>query len=120
LPSLLLTDYWWSRTIGRQAMSDNGSAMKGGTVNVAGLERELRRAIAALDEPGAGARGNLECRVADLQERVLATPARTLLDVEARLVIMRDVVASLGQPGYLLQLIDATLADVRSMAAAGG
>jgi hypothetical protein len=101
-------------------MSDSGSAIKGGNINVASLARELRRAIAALDEPGAGARGNLECRLAELQERVLATPARTLSDVEARLVIMRDVVASLGEPGYLLQLIDATLADVRSMAAAGG
>jgi hypothetical protein len=89
-------------------------------MNVTSLERELRRAIAALDEPGAGARGNLECRVADLQERILVTPARTLSDVEARLVIMRDVVTRLGEPGYLLHLIDATLADVRSMAAADG
>jgi hypothetical protein len=89
-------------------------------MNVTSLERELRRAIAALDEPGTGARGNLECRVADLQERILVTPARTLSDVEARLVIMRDVVTSLGEPGYLLHLIDATLADVRSMAAADG
>jgi hypothetical protein len=99
-------------------MSD--SAMKGGNINVTGLARELRQAITALDEPGAGARGNLECRVADLQERVLVTPARSLLYVEARLVIMRDVPASLGEPEYLLQLIDATLADVRSMLAVGG
>jgi hypothetical protein len=99
-------------------MSD--SAMKGGNINVTSLARELRQAIVALDEPGAGARGNLECRVADLQERVLVTPAHSLSDVEARLVIMRDVAASLGEPGYLLQLIDATLADIRSMAAAGG
>jgi hypothetical protein len=29
-------------------------------------------------------------------------------------------VTRLGEPGYLLHLIDATLADVRSMAAADG
>jgi hypothetical protein len=99
LSSLVLTDYWWSHTIESKTMSD--SATKRGTMNVTRLELELRRAIAALDEPGAGARGNLECRVADLQERILVTPARTLSDVEARLVIMRDVVTSLGEPGYL-------------------
>jgi hypothetical protein len=116
----LLTDYWWRRTMERRLMGDSDSATKDGAINVASLERELRQAIAALDEPGAGARGNLECRVADLQERILVTPARTLSDVEARLVIMRDIVASLGEPGYLLHLIEANLADVRSMAAAGG
>lgn len=105
--------------------SDDGSAKLGNAnfgndISMARLERELHKAMATLDEPGAGARGTLECRVADLQQRVLLTPARSLADVEARLLVMRTVAASLGEPGYLLHLIDATLADVRSMGAAGG
>lgn len=100
--------------------SDSDSARNGSASTVARLERELRKAMATLDEPGAGSRGTLECRVADLQQRVLATPARSLADVEARLLVMRAVAASLGEPGYLLHLIEATLADVRSMDAAGG
>lgn len=95
-------------------MSDNDSR-----TSVVNLERELRKAMAALDEPGAGGRANLECRVADLQQRVLATPARSLADIEARLIVIRELAASLGEPGYLLQLIDATLADIRAMRAAG-
>jgi hypothetical protein len=101
-------------------MSDNCGGSDGKVATVARLERELHAALATLDEPGAGARSTLECRVADLQQRVLATPARSLADIEARLLIMRAVAASLGEPGYLLHLIDATLADVRSMGAAGG
>lgn len=105
--------------------SDGGSTRHrsgelGKESSVAGLERELRKAMAILHEPGAGARGTLECRVADLQQRVLATPARSLADVEARLRVMRAVAASLGEPGYLVHLIDATLADVRAINAAAG
>lgn len=98
----------------------HGSAELGKDSSVAGLEHELRKALASLDEPGAGARGTLECRVADLQQRVLATPARSLADVEARLLVMRAVAASLGEPGYLVHLIDATLADVRAIGTGGG
>lgn len=87
--------------------------------SVAQLQRELAKAEAALTEPGSGARGTLECRVSDLQQRVLATPAAGLADVEARLVVIRDLVLGLGEPGYLLQLVDATLADVRAMGSAG-
>lgn len=83
--------------------------------NVAELERELARAMSALREPGSGAIANLECRVADLQHRLLATPARNLEDLDARLVVIRELVASLGEPGYLLHLVEATLADVRVM-----
>ena len=105
--------------------SDDGSArrdsaMPGKDNPIGRIERELRKAMAALDEPYVGARGTLECRVADLQQRVLVTPARSLADVEARLRIIRAVAASLGEPGYLVHLIDATIADVRSMDAAGG
>lgn len=85
---------------------------------LAGLRRQLANAEAALRTPGAGAIGNLECRVADLQARLLATPARSLADLEARLALIRDVVAGLGPAGYLLNLVDAALADVRGLAAA--
>lgn len=98
----------------RSGRADDG-AVAATTATVARLEHELRMASAALDEPGAGAQGNLECRVADLQQRVLTTPARTLSDIEARLSLIRAIAASLGEPGYLVQLVDATLADVRAM-----
>lgn len=93
-------------------------ATEGSPATVARLEHELRLASADLNEPGSGARANLECRVADLQQRVLATPARSLSDVEARLCLIRDIAGSLGEPGYLVQLIDATIADVRAMQSA--
>lgn len=78
------------------------------------LARELRQASAALNEPGAGAAGNLECRVADLQQRFLTTPVRDLADLEARLAVIADLVRPLGR-GYLLHLVEATLADVRTL-----
>jgi hypothetical protein len=81
---------------------------------LADAKRELDHALAALATPGAGAIGNLECRVADLQVRLLA-PARTLADVAVRLALIRDLVAGLGPAGYLLQLVDATLADVERL-----
>ena len=55
-----------------------------------------------------------EYGVADLRDRVLATPARDLADLEARLVVIRDLVSQLGT-GYLLDLVTATLEDVRAM-----
>lgn len=81
---------------------------------LAETKRELDLALVALATPGAGAIGNLECRVADLQVRLLA-PARSLADIAARLTLIRDLVAGLGQPGYLLQLVNATLADVERL-----
>lgn len=93
-------------------MSDDSSEPR-----VQDLQRELAHAEAALRQPGSGALGTLECRVADLQQRLLTTPARSLGDVEARLEVIRDLVASLGEPGYLLHLVDATLADLRALAA---
>ncbi len=97
---------------------DHSNSSSDGGATVARLEHELRLASAALDESGSGARANLECRVADLQQQVLATPARSLADVEARLSLIRAIAASLGEPGYLVQLIDATIADVRAMRSA--
>lgn len=95
-----------------------GSAMSDDrpTTKTERLAKELELATAALQDPGAGARGNLECRVADLQERLLSTPAQDLADVEARLVVIRDLVRQLGT-GYLLDLVTATLADVRTLRA---
>lgn len=78
-------------------------------------KNQLDMAMAALNVPGAGAIGSLECRVADLQNRFLTTPARDLTGIEARLVAIRDLVADLGDGGYLLQLVTATLDDVRAM-----
>jgi hypothetical protein len=77
--------------------------------------RELGHALAALAAGGSGALGTLECRVASLQQDLLAMPATTLADIEARLQVMRALIASLGEPGYLLQLIDATLRDLNAM-----
>ena len=71
-----------------------------------------------LHEPGAGARGNLECRVADLQGRLLSTPARTPAEVAARLEVAAGIVQSLGPRGYLLDLIQACIADLHALAAA--
>lgn len=88
--------------------------------SVAATKRDLDKASAALDQAGAGALANLECRVSDLQVRFIATPARTLDDIEARLELIRTMVASLGPAGYLLNVVDATLEDIRAMRTRGG
>jgi len=80
-------------------------------------KREMDLAAAALATAGAGSIGNLECRMADLQVRFLTTPARTLPELSLRLEAIRSLVAGLGEPGYLLQLIDATLDDLRRLSA---
>lgn len=98
---------------GAGAMADDDSA------TVAEAKRDLDKALAALAEPGAGARANLECRVDALQVRLLDARARSLGDVEARLMAIRDVVAGLGEGGYLLNLVDAALGDVRGLMAGG-
>jgi len=85
--------------------------------SVAATKRELDHAAAALAEPGAGALANLECRVSDLQVRFVSTPAQDLADIEARLQLIREMVAAIGSPGYLLNVVDATLEDVRAMRA---
>ena len=91
-------------------MTENGSEP-----TVAQTKRELDHAIAALADPGAGAIANLECRVSDLQVRLISTPARDLADVEARLQKIREMVAEIAGAGYLLNVVDATLDDIRAM-----
>lgn len=83
---------------------------------IALLERELSVAQQALREPGAGARSNLECRVASLQEQLLSTPTGSIGDIATRLQVARDIVLSLGPRGYLLDLIEACIADLRKRA----
>jgi hypothetical protein len=85
--------------------------------SVSSTKRELDHATAALAEPGAGALANLECRVSDLQVRFISTPARDLADIEARLQLIREMVAALGSAGYLLNVVDATLENIRAMRA---
>lgn len=80
-------------------------------------KREMDLAADALATAGAGSIENLECRMADLQVRFLTTPARTLPEISLRLEAIRSLVAGLGEPGYLLQLVDATLNDVRGLSA---
>lgn len=79
------------------------------------LRHELNVAQQALHEPGAGAVANLVCRVADLQQRLLSTPARSLDDVAARLEVARTIIQSLGPRGYLLDLIEACIADLGNL-----
>ncbi len=88
--------------------------------SVAATKRDLDKAMAALDQPGAGALANLECRAGDLRVRFISTPAQTLDDIEARLELIRTMVASIGPAGYLLNVVDATLDDVRGMRLRGG
>jgi hypothetical protein len=79
------------------------------------VKRDLDAATLALHQPGAGAPANLECRLADVQQRFLTTPATSLADVVLRLEVMADIVRGLGEPGYLLHLIEATREDVGAL-----
>lgn len=82
---------------------------------VSQLCHELAMAEQALQMPGAGARGNLECRIADLQGRLLTMPAHSPADVAARLQVAAGMIAGLGPRGYLLDLIEACISDLRTM-----
>lgn len=82
---------------------------------LAEVKRLVDQAAAALAQPGAGALPTLECRLADLQDRFLATRARSLADVIVRLEAIREVVLGLGEPGYLLHLVDAAINDLRAL-----
>ncbi|QLH39731.1 MAG: hypothetical protein HWD60_13295 [Defluviicoccus sp.] len=81
------------------------------------LQREMLQTERAMYDAGAGAGaiGTLECRLADLQGRLLTTGARSLDDVTAKLEVARSLVEGLGPRGYLLDLIDAILADICSL-----
>ena len=70
---------------------------KSSGTSVARTKRDLDKAAAALEEPGAGSRANLECRLSDLQVQFISTSARSLADVEARLVLIRDMVAAFSE-----------------------
>ena len=86
---------------------------------VSQLCRELAMAEQALQTPGGGARGNLECRVADLQGRLLMMPAHSPADVAARLQVAAGMIADLGPRGYLLDLIEACISDLQAMVPPG-
>lgn len=82
---------------------------------IATLARALDATADAMATAPASMTANLECRLAGLQDRFLATRAVTLADLEARLRQIRAIVAGLGEPGYLLHLVDAALADIAAM-----
>lgn len=79
------------------------------------LKREIDHAMSALPRIETSALSNLMCRISDLQARFLGAEARTLAELEIRLGMIRDIVAGLGEPGFLLHLVDAAVNDVRSL-----
>jgi hypothetical protein len=79
------------------------------------LKRDVDRAAAALSGAEVSMQANLTCRLAELQERALRTRAVSLDDLEARLLMIREIVAKLGPAGFLLHLVDAALDDLRAM-----
>ena len=91
----------------------------GSTSDLATTQRVLDATLAALGEAGSAERRNLECRIADLQDRALSTRAQDLDDLEVRLRAIRVLVVGMGEPGLLLNLVDAALADVESLKAKG-
>lgn len=78
-------------------------------------KRELDAAAAALRSCGSAERPNIECRVASLQDRFLTRQATSLDDLAARLEVIRALVATLGEPGLLLNMVDAARADVEAL-----
>ena len=78
-------------------------------------KRELDAAAAALLSCGSAERPNIECRVASLQDRFLAREATSLDDLAARLDVIRALVVTLGEPGLLLNMVDAARADVEAL-----
>lgn len=86
-----------------------------GQDRLAELKREIDHAMNALPKIETSALSNLMCRISDLQSRFLGTEARTLAELEIRLGMIRDIVAGLGEPGFLLHLVDAAVNDVRGL-----
>ena len=78
-------------------------------------KRELDAAVAALLTCGSAERPNIECRVASLQDRFLTRQATSLDDLAARLDVIRALVLTLGEPGLLLNMVDAARADVEAL-----
>lgn len=84
---------------------------------LADSKRQLDAAMGALAACGSAERANLECRIAGLQDRFLAKRAISLDELAVRLGVIREMVAGLGEPGLLLNTVDAALADVDALAA---
>ncbi len=90
-----------------------------GERTVVQAKRALDKATHALEEAGAGAIGTLECRVDGLRGSFLSTPARNLDDIQARLELIRDLVRTLGEPGFLHHVVEATIRDVEALKKGG-
>jgi hypothetical protein len=86
---------------------------------LAATQRALEASLDALAAAGSAERPNLECRIASLQDRALSTRAGDHDDLEVRLRAIRSLVAGMGEPGLLLHLVDAALADVDALKAKG-
>ncbi len=71
----------------------------GSQSDLAAAQRALEAMLAALATAGSAEQPNLECRIASLQDRALATRAEDLDDVEVRLRAIRVLVVGLGEPG---------------------
>lgn len=80
-------------------------------------QRDLEATLAALTAAGSAERPNLECRIASLMDQALTIRASDLADLEVRLRAIRVLVVGMGEPGLLLNLVDAALADVQSLQA---
>jgi hypothetical protein len=78
--------------------------------DLAATQRALEAMFGALGTAGSAERPNLECRIASLQDRALATRAHDLDDLEVRLRAIRVLVVEMGEPGLLLNLVEAALA----------
>ncbi|HSO43884.1 MAG TPA: hypothetical protein VLR47_13780 [Rhodospirillales bacterium] len=84
----------------------------GSQSNLAATQRALEATLTARATAGSAELPNLECRIASLQDRALATRANDLDDLDVRLRAIRVLVVGMGEPGLLLNLVDAALADV--------
>jgi hypothetical protein len=82
-------------------------------------QRDLDATLEALAQAGSAERPNLECRIASLLDRALTIRANDLSDLEVRLRAIRVLVVGMGEPGLLLNLVDAALADVEGLKAKG-
>ena len=83
--------------------------------DLAAAQRDLEATLTALGTAGTAERPNLECRIAGLQGRALSIRAQDLDDVGVRLRAIRALIVFLGEPGLLLNLVDAALADIDSL-----
>mgnify|MGYP001228361268 CR=1 FL=1 len=82
-------------------------------------QRDLDATLDALARAGSAERPNLECRIAGLLDRALTIRANDLSDLDVRLRAIRVLVVGMGEPGLLLNLVDAALADVEGLKAKG-